>query len=231
VELDGSGNVLRSHSAKGNLEDVAAHTPTGWLGLLDEQKSELLFYDPTPKRWMKRWQLDRTALLGQPPGGANEGFEGLAFREEAGRPGGGVFYLVHQRDPAMVLAIAFDPAAHSGTVGAESVLARWPLPGHGDLTAITWSSTLQRLLVVADKEDQLLVLREDGSLEARLPLPGQQQEGVALDGGGNLWVTDDQDKSLLKMDAALPAIEKYLRDPAAFEDPLARLESGAGKKN
>src|SRR5262245_49010796 len=129
----------------------------------------------------------------------------------------------------MIVAVAFDPAAHSGTVGADAVLARWPLEGHGDLTAVTWSPELQRLLVVADKEDQLLVVREDGSLEAGLPLPGQQQEGVALDNAGNLWVTDDQDKSLLKMDAALPAIEKYLRDPGAFQDPLARLESG--KKN
>jgi uncharacterized protein YjiK len=230
VELDGSGKVIRSHSAKGNLEDVAAHTPTGWLGLLDEQKSELLFYDPTALRWMKKWQLDRAALLGQAPGGANEGFEGLAFRDESGRPGGGIFYLVHQRDPAMIIAIAMDPTAHSGTIGADAVLSRWPLPGHGDLTAITWSSALQRLLVVADKEDQLLVLREDGSLETSLPLPGQQQEGVALDNAGNLWVTDDQDKSLLKMDAALPAIEKYLKDPAAFQDPLMRLES-TGKKS
>jgi uncharacterized protein YjiK len=228
VELDGSGNVVRSHSVTGNLEDVAAHTPTGWLGVLDEQKSELIFYDPVARRWMKRWRLDRRALLNQEPGGPNDGFEGLAFREETGQPGGGVFYLVHQRDPAMVIAVAFDPAAHSATVGAGAVLARWPLPGHGDLTAITYSPVLQRLLVVADKEDQLLVLRADGTTESEMPLPGQQQEGVAVDGGGNLWIADDQDKSLLKMDAALAAMEKFLRNPSAFADPLASIEGGGG---
>jgi uncharacterized protein YjiK len=231
VELDGSGNSVRSHSAKGNLEDVAAHAPTGWLGVLDESKSEVLFYDPAAQKWMKRWQLDRAALLGQAPGGANEGFEGLAFREEAGRPGGGIFYLVHQRDPAMVIAVTIDVTAHSGTVGAGAVVARWPIAGQGDVTAATWSPALQRLLVVADKEDELLVLRDDGTVEARLPLPGQQQEGVALDPAGNLWVTDDQDKSLLKMDAALPAIQKYLRDPASFQDPITRLEGGGARKS
>jgi streptogramin lyase len=56
----------------------------------------------------------------------------------------------------------------------------------------------------------------DGSVESEIPLPGQQQEGIAVDPAGNLWVADDQDKSLLKMDAAVPAMEKFLRDPAAF---------------
>jgi uncharacterized protein YjiK len=231
VEFDGSGNVLRPHSVRGNLEDVATHTPTGWLGLLDEQKSEILFYDPVAQKMMKSWKLEREAILGQPAGGGpNQAFEGLAFREEAGRPGGGVFYLVHQRDPAMVVTLAFDPAAHSGSVGASDVIARWPLDGHGDLTAITWVPELNRLVVVADKQDALLVLREDGTVEAEIPLPGQQQEGVALDPAGNLWIADDQDKSLLKMDGALPAIQKYLTNPAAFEDPLTRLEKTGKKK-
>jgi uncharacterized protein YjiK/uncharacterized membrane protein YuzA (DUF378 family) len=224
VEFDGSGNSLRSHSARGNLEDVAAHDPTGWLGLLDEQRSEIVFYDPVAQRTMKRWKLDREGILGQRPGGANEGFEGLAFRPEAGRPGGGIFYLVHQRDPAMLVALTIDVTAHGATVGGSSVLGRWSFAGRGDVTAVTWSPALQRVLLVADKEDELLVLRDDGSIESALPLPGQQQEGVALDGAGNLWVADDQDKSLLKMDAALPSIEKYLKNPASFQDPLSQMQ-------
>src|SRR6185295_15652261 len=152
IELDGSGNVLRSHSAKGNLEDVAAHPPTGWLALLDEKESDLVFYDPAAQRYMKRWKLDRKAILGQDPGGANEGFEGVAFREEAGRPGGGVFYLVHQRNPAMLIALTIDVTAHGATVGADAVLNRWPLEGHGDLTAVTYVPGLERLLLVADKQ-------------------------------------------------------------------------------
>ena len=226
VEFDGSGKAVKAHSMKGNLEDVTAHTPTGWLGVIDESKSELIFYDPSAQKWMKRWQLDRAAILGQPPGGPNDAFEGLAFREEAGRPGGGVFYLVHQRDPAMLIAFTLDPTAHSGTVGAANVLSRWPLNGYGDLTAVTYAPALQRLLIVADKADELLVVGLDGTVQSKIPLPGQQQEGVAIDPAGNLWIADDQDKSLLKMDAAMAAMEKWLNDPASFQDPLTRLEGG-----
>ena len=221
LELDGSGNAVRPHRASGNLEDVAVHPPSGWLLLLDEGKSEIVAYDPRTQQTTKRWRLDRTALLGQQATGtANDAFEGIAFREESGRPGGGIVYLVHQRDPAMLVAITLDVTGTALPVGGDAVIARWPLPGHGDLTAVTFVPVLGRLVIVADKEDQLLVIGHDGSVQGQIPLPGQQQEGVAVDPAGNLWIADDQDKSLLKMDAAVPAMEKFLRDPAAFGGPL-----------
>lgn len=229
VEYDTSANVIARYSVKGNLEDVAVHPPTGWVILLDEKLSALIAYDPATQQERKRWTLDPKEILGQKPGGANEGFEGLAFREEAGRAGGGVFYLAHQRDPAMVVSLTIDVNGPGGAVGGQSVLERWPLPGHGDLTAITFVPSLQELLVVADKEDQILVLRLDGTLAASIPLPGQQQEGIALDPAGNLWVADDQDKSILWMDGALEAIDKYVRDPSSFNNDLGGLDKGAKK--
>ena len=72
-------------------------------------------------------------MLGQAPGEANQGFEGLAFRPERGRPGGGVFYLAHQRTPAMVVGLAFDPAAAAGPLGGRT---RW-CPGGRSRTTRT----------------------------------------------------------------------------------------------
>ena len=229
VEYDTSANVVARHAVKGNLEDVAVHRPSGLLILLDEKASTLLAYDPNSQQVRKRWNLDGKALLGQEPGSKNEGFEGLAFREEPGRPGGGVFYLVHQRDPAMVVAVTLDVDGAGGTVGDQAVLERWPVVGHGDLTAATFLPTLQQLLVMADKEDQLLVMRLDGTVASTIPVPGLQQEGIAIDSSGSLWVADDQDKSLLWMDGALEAIDKFQRDPASFEDPLSDLGKTGGK--
>ncbi|HET8644939.1 MAG TPA: SdiA-regulated domain-containing protein, partial [Vicinamibacteria bacterium] len=191
--------------------------------------SEVAAYDPRAQREMKRWKLDRRALLGQDPGPPNDAFEGLAFREEAGRPGGGVLYLAHQRTPAMLIALAVDITGAPGTLGAGHVLGRWSFEGHGDITAVTYVPALQRLVLIADKEDQLLVVGSNGAVETAIPLPGQQQEGVAIDPVGNLWIADDQDKSLLKMDGALAAIQKWQRDPAAFQDPLGGAQPGGSK--
>ena len=88
---------------------------------------------------------------------------------------------------------------------------RWRVPGFGDLTAVTWSSDLQRLLVAADHRDRLLVLSADGALEAEVPLPGEQQEGLALDADGALWVADDKDRSVLRFGGAVATLDALLR--------------------
>lgn len=206
AELDGDGRVLQATPLGANLEDVAVHDPSGALVLLDEVRAELIVYDVQARAVQGRWKLDTAALTGRPPKG-RDGFEGLAFRPDPGSPGGGVFYLAHQRGPAMVIALAFDPAGRPGEIGASSVLGRWEFKGLRDLTALSWSPALGRLLLLADAEDELLVLSPDGAVEKRLRVPGVQQEGVCLDEAGSLWVADDRAANVVRYEGGRKAIE------------------------
>ena len=213
-EVDMDGKVVQSQSLPGNLEDVAVHTPSGDLVLLSELSSELIVYDPVAKQERKRWRLDTDAVLGRSRGDRKEGFEGLAFRPDPSAPGGGTFYLTHQRKPSMVVAVAFDYNRPAGTLGADVVKARFDMDGYEDLTAVTWVPELDRLLVIADSADLLLVLRADGSVEREVALPGKQQEGLAVDPQGNLWLADDKDKSLLKIERGLDALRPARSAPS-----------------
>jgi uncharacterized protein YjiK len=201
VELDGEGRVLARHKVKGDIEDVTVHEPTGQIVLLSERRSALVLYEPAHGQERREIRLDGPSLLGEAPAEKNHGFEGLAFRGEPARPEGGVFYLVHQRAPAMVVSVVFDPARPPDRLGGESVVERWRFDGQGDLTAATWSLALGRLLVIADARDRLLVLRPDGTVEAEVRLPGRQQEGLCLDAAGDLWVADDHGGLLRFRDA------------------------------
>ena len=60
---------------------------------------------------------------------------------------------------------------------------------------------LERLLVIAESDDRLLVVSPDGTIDADLPLPGEQQEGLALDSEGALWVADER-RGLLRLPGA-----------------------------
>jgi uncharacterized protein YjiK len=214
--LDASGARQRSLPASGNLEDVAVLSPGESLALLVEQPPQLILYDLATGRERRRLALDRPGLLGEAPGDAGSAFEGLAFRPSAE---GGTLYLAHQRSPAMVVALAFDPAHPPETLGPEAVRGRWRVPGFGDLTAVTWSPDLQRLLLAADRRDRLLVLSPDGALEAEVPLPGEQQEGLAIDSDGTLWVADDQDRSVLRLGGAVATLDALLRARTASPRP------------
>jgi uncharacterized protein YjiK len=213
VELDAHGAVLRKLSFRGNLEDVAFHPPTGHLVLLSEKRGELVLYDPNAGQEVKRWRLDSGSLLGRIPEERNLGFEGLSFREDSTLPGGGLFYLVHQRSPAMVVTIAFDVGAAKKSLDADSVVSRWSLKPFKDLTAATYVASLDRLLVISDTRDRLLVVRPDGTLESEIVLPGSQQEGICFDGEGNLWVADER-AGLLRFDRALEELGKRVGPPA-----------------
>ena len=220
VELDENGAALRSDKLGGNLEDVAVHIPSGLLVLLSEKKAELVVWDPIGHAEVRRVKIEQEAVLGQAPGDKNQGFEGLAFRPLAGEPGGGLFYLVHQRNPALLVAIAFDPLGTATSLGAESVRQRSAFPGHQDLAAVTWVPSLNRLLVIAEQEDRILLVRPDGSLEEQVVLPGLRQEGLAFDGRGDLWVADDRG-GLLRFGGALAALKAGLAALAAAAGPPA----------
>lgn len=216
AELDAQGGFRRASTIGANLEDVAVHEPTGHLVLLAEVSGELLVFDPDAGRVRSRWRLDSADLVGKRES-ARDGFEGLAFRAEPGRPGGGVFYLAHQRGPSMLVALAFDPSGAGGTIGASSVIARWRMEGARDLTAVTWSAAFGRLLVVADAEDQLLVVDGEGRVEARVPLPGVQQEGAWLDADGALWIADDRGARVVRHRGARDVIAAALNGAAVAE--------------
>jgi uncharacterized protein YjiK len=209
AELDPAGSVVATHKAKGNLEDVTVHLPSGRLVLLAEKKGELVVWDPASATETGRFPLDVPAILGREPTDRNQGFEGIVFRAEAGQPGGGVFHLVHQRKPARLVTLAFDPLGEARTLGAAEVLSRHALKPYDDLTAVTWCERLQRLLVIAESADRLLVVSPAGAIDADLPLPGGQQEGLATASDGALWVADER-LGLLRFPGAETALANAL---------------------
>lgn len=215
VELDGALREVGRATAAANLEDVAVHAPSGLLVLLAETTSELIVFDAAAGRERHRVRLDRAALLGREPRGKNQGFEGLAYRPGEGGAGD-AFYLVHQAQPAMVVALRFDPAHPPAELGAESVARRFEV-GRSDLTAITYVAPLGRLALIAERDDRLLVVDEEGRVVGALPLPGVQQEGLAMDAEGRLWVADDRGRALLRFEGALEALRS------------APAEAGGGK--
>jgi uncharacterized protein YjiK len=198
---------VRSVPVRGNIEDIAVHAPTGRLVLLSEKRSELIVYDPVARAERGRFRLDPDAILGQPRADRNHGFEGLAFHEE------GFLYLVHQRSPAMVVAIDFQPDSTDTQIGASAVVERLAIPGRDDLTSVAMVPSLARILVVSDRSDRLLVLGSGGSIEAEIVLPGLQQEGITLDDEGNLWVADEKG-GLLRFDSALATLTRAFAPPS-----------------
>jgi uncharacterized protein YjiK len=206
AELDAAGKMIRTLGVEKQLEDVAFHPPSGGLLLVSESRSDLILFDPAAGRERKRWKLNTPALLGRTPTEPNQGFEGLAFRPDPSRPGGGIVYLSHQRAPSVIVGVAFDPNG-SAPIDGAAVVSRWEVPGYDDLTALQYIPSIDRVVAIADSKERILVLSADGSVDEEIPIPGEQQEGLAFDASGAMWLADDKDKSVLKVPGALAALE------------------------
>ena len=227
AELDGAGKHIRTIKVEKQLEDVVYHPPTGGLLLVSEKTGDLILLDPTSGKERRRWKIDTAALLQSAmPEEANQGFEGLAFRPDPSRPGGGIIYLSHQRSPASVIGVAFDTAS-GGTIGAAAVVSRWNITSYDDLSGITYVPSIDRVVAIADSKDRLIVLGPEGAVENEVAIPGQQQEGLAFDGAGALWIADDKDKAVLKLPGALAGLEAHLK-AAAVPSPEPSDDGNGG---
>ena len=138
-----------------------------------------------------------------------------------------MFYLTHQRVAGHGdRAPSSTPPPPPRRLGAEAVISRWSL-SYEDLTGITWAEPLGRLLVLADAKDRLLVIRpDDGAVELEVPIPGRQQEGLAVDAAGGLWIADDLDKSVLRITDALSRLKASLQRGRGGDS--LRVEPSAG---
>jgi uncharacterized protein YjiK len=220
VESRPSGEETGRWKVRGNLEDVTVHTPSGRVVLLAEKKGELVVFDPARGGETGRFPLDLPGVLDHETIDRNQGFEGLAFRPAASRPGGGVFYLVHQRKPARLVTIAFDPTPALRTIGAADVVGRSGMKKWEDLAAVTWCEPLSRLLVVAESRDRLLVVTPEGAIGADFGLPGGQQEGLAVTPDGALWIADER-QGVLRIDGAVDWLRRGLARAAAAGSAVA----------
>jgi hypothetical protein len=110
-------------------------------------------------------------------------------------------------------------ASSAGTIDAAAVVSRWNITGHDDLTAVDYVPAIDRVVVIADSDDRLLVLGPDGTVENDVPIPGQQQEGVAFDASGAMWIADDKDKSVLRLHEGLLGLQSHLRGEAPSPAP------------
>jgi uncharacterized protein YjiK len=214
VELDPSGKPLHRWPVAGNLEDVAVHLPSGLLVLVDETKRELIVFDPQKGAESARVAIDAEALLGAEEKRSNLGFEGIAFRPDRARPGGGVFYLTHQSRPARLVLVQFDPAKPPRQLGADALVAHRRLAGWDDLRGITWCEPLGSLLVIARRANRLLLVSPEGEVQADVALPGRQREGLALTPDGALWMADDRE-GLFRIDGARAALAAVARQRSA----------------
>jgi uncharacterized membrane protein YeaQ/YmgE (transglycosylase-associated protein family) len=138
AELDGDGS---SGASVDGLEDVTVHTPTGPLLLGEQGGADRVLGCLLGEA---RWRLDADEVVGHHEKGATA--SRACFRAVSGVSAAGSSDASARAGPAGGIRSTTSRTSASSQL---RIVGRWPLSGHRDLTSVTWSAALDRLLVLA----------------------------------------------------------------------------------
>jgi uncharacterized protein YjiK len=194
AEMTRTGAVLHCRLVEAGL-DLEGITvgPGGRLYLVAEAESPLILeVDPDGLRELRRWTVDGAIAGARPLAGApGKGLEGLCYVPEAER-----FFAVNQDKPARLVQLDLRPAAAAtGAVRVERIVADLEGIVRARASDLAHDPASGHFLVVESDtgagKGELYELTREGICLRRLRLPGERQEGFALDDRGSAFVAQD----------------------------------------
>ena len=129
------------------------------------------------------------------PGG--QGIEAITFVPDSRHPDGGIFYVTNQgfhlddrEDPSAILELAVP--LRSGCDGDNiATITRWFSLGVIDLSGLHYDEMSELLYVVSDAMNVIFEITTEGRIIQSYVLPGDNQEGIAVDTEGFLYRAQD----------------------------------------
>ncbi|NQT79652.1 MAG: SdiA-regulated domain-containing protein [Candidatus Aminicenantes bacterium] len=195
AEIETDGTPVFNLKIPGDLEDVTVHPETGFLYLVREGEDVILEFDPDKKEVTREFPINREYqgnpnFLEKKVDEYDNGVESIAFILAPEHPEGGTFYMGNQWDPSCIMEVLV-PLKSSKAKTAEARIIRVLPFKIDDPAAIFYDSKTGLLNVVSDADNILVELTLDGKFIKEYAFPGNDQEGLARDDEGYLYIAQD----------------------------------------
>jgi uncharacterized protein YjiK len=200
----GGKYVKKKHLRHADFEGITVQPATGLLYVAIEGEEKVLEVDPESFSVRREFKIDRSCkgkeLL--KPGG--QGIEAITFVPRKGHPEGGTFYICNQSfslkegdEPSVVCEVELPIVTSKAKEGTGKILRFFSL-GLIDLSGIHYDRPSGHLLIISDSPNVFLEVTLEGEILQEYAFPGDNQEGLALDGKGYLYIAQDSG-GILKM--------------------------------
>lgn len=196
IETDGKP-VKQAHIRDADFEGVTCDPATGLIYVVIEGEERILEVQPDDLTVVREFAIERT-FRGQTllkPGG--QGVEAITFRPDANHPHGGTFYIANQsfdadseEDPSVICEVEVPLRASGPTPTTAKIVRRFSL-GIADFAALHYDAKSDHLYVVSDTSNMLIEVTCTGDVVAFWAFPGDNQEGLAVDPQGFVYIAQD----------------------------------------
>jgi hypothetical protein len=195
VELKTDGTLLSTDSLPGDLEGITVDPESGLLYILVEAVDHILEYDPDRKVVIREFPINRSyggnpEFLEKQVNDFDNGCESITFVPDSDHPEGGTFFVGNQWDPSAVFEVEV-PLKSAGPEGGEATIIRVLPIELDDPAAMYYDFDTGLLNVVSDADNILVELSLEGELVRQYAFVGDEQEGLAKDDEGFLYIAQD----------------------------------------
>jgi hypothetical protein len=196
IQRDGTP-VQQQLIRKADFEGVTSDPSTGLLYLAIEGEEKIIEVNPDDFSVTREFVIDRTFQGRTVLKKGGQGIECIAFVPDANHPEGGTFYVGNQsfdladsEDLSAIFEVEV-PLRSRGAGEPTATIIRYLAPGVIDLSGIHHDKASDHLYVISDATNTLLEMTRAGEVLRAFAFPGQNQEGIAVDENGNVFVAQD----------------------------------------
>ena len=125
------------------------------------------------------------------------GLEAIAFLPNSSHPEGGTFWVGNQsfslksnREPSVVCEVVLPLTSTNSKEIGGSIVSFFSL-NIIDISGMSYDPSRYCLIVVSDTTNLLVEVTPDGTVLRRYLLPGDDQEGIALDQSGFMYIAQE----------------------------------------
>lgn len=210
-EIDATdGGLVQSKGVNGrDLEGVTVNPATGMLYVAVEDEEAILEIDPGTLSVRREFEITRDFEGRQLLKKGGMGIEAIVFVPDASHREGGTFWVGNQSfslkpqgEPSVVCEVVV-PLRSSQARKAVGTIVRFYEMDFIDISGLAYDGRADCLVLISDTTNLLVELKQDGTVLSRYLLPGDEQEGVVLDGLGYLYIAQESGEIIKLADRRL----------------------------
>ncbi len=208
VRLDGSLAQSKGLSER-DIEGITVNPDTGMLYAAVEDDEAILELDAETLTIQREFRINRNFEGEQLLKKGGMGIEAIAFVPDASHPEGGTFWVGNQsfslkpQDEPSVLCEVSVPLRSGTARKAEGTIINAYRMNFIDISGLAYDSQGDHLVLVSDASNLLVELKKEGTILGQYLLPGDEQEGVVLDGLGYMYIAQENGEIIKLADRRL----------------------------
>ena len=180
-----------------DIEGITINPQTGLLYAAVEDDETIIELEPETLTIQRQFRIGRyfKGELLLKKGGM--GIEAIAFVPDASHPEGGTFWVGNQSfslkakdEPSVVCEVVVPLRTQTAAVSDVPIINAYKM-NFIDISGLAYDPQDDVLVLISDTTNLLVEMNREGTILSKYLLPGDEQEGVTLDGLGYMYIAQE----------------------------------------